>query len=1179
VLDEAGLRLSLLGELTARYDGAALDLGGPRQRAVLAILVLARGEAVPAERLAESVWGDAPPAHVSGALQSYVSHLRRRLEPGAAARSRSGVIIRVGPGYAVRLPDDGVDAWRFETLLQQARERDDPQQVIALLEEALGLWRGPALADYADEPWAEPEIARLTDLRAVAREQLLAARLASGEAALLVPELEVLVADAPLREERWRLLVLALYRAHRQADALAALRRARSTLADELGVDPGPALRALEAEVLAQSPSLDIPAQRRPAPLVARPAVPAADELVDRDREVGALRRALDDLVAGTPGVVVVEGAAGIGKSRLLAELRRLASERSCRVLSGRGSQLEKEFGFGVVRQLFEPELVSAAGRDDGPLSGAAASARSVFDLAGTDGGEGSFAVLHSLYWLTVNLAADGPLVLAVDDLQWCDSASLRYLAYLARRLDGLPVLVVGTLRTGERHADEELLAALTLDDSTVVVHPAPLSAEATAELVRSRLGDAAPMFTEACHRTTAGNPLLLRQLLRALEVDQVRPDAAHVDTVMAVGSRAVSSMVLVRLRRMPAECAVVARAAAVLGEGASLPRIAAQAGLPEETTAVALAALTRAEILKDEQPLGFVHPLVRDAVYRDLPAAERELEHERAQRLLRSSAAPAEQVAAHLLLAPRRADPASVDVLRRAARTAADRGAADSAVTYLRRALDEPPSAEQRVDVLLELGLLEALVDGPACAAHLTEALELIDDPRTRGEIAIVVARTHVFASPPGVATRFARDVAAGLPEELVDVQQGLLALRRASGFMQGLDPALWRPQPAPSPSGRGHGARMLAAILGWEAVVSGEDREKATELSRFALEGDRLWPVDNGLFWVIAANSLLLADADLGDFWQRARAEAHARGSLFAALSINLWAGFWHWRHGDLVEARACMRACEEQNRMWGTFLGSAYSLAFEIGICLDLGDVAAAGGLAERALATSVPGDGGRLVRQAVARVRLAEGRPQEALEVLDSAARSPDVRNPAWDPWRSLTASALAALGREGEAVGLLSEEVDLLRRWGAPTSLAPALRLRGEIAGSVADLRAAVALLEDADAPHELARARCALGTNPSVPDDEAVPALRHAVADAHACCAVPVRDAALVELRRRGQDTDVPCDPASARSSTERRIVGLRAEGRDVREIAQALFLTPGTVQAVLVDVAAQAQP
>ena len=300
-----------------------------------------------------------------------------------------------------------------------------PADAVHVLDEALHLWRGPAYVEYADEAWAEAEISRLTGLRAVAGERLLAARLDLGDSALIVPELEALVAEDPLREERWRLLVLALYRAQRQADALAALRRARDTLAETLGVDPGPELRSLEREVLTQSPTLEAKRVAKVAPAPAPPAVRADrwTDLVDRDRELAVLGRAVDDLLDGGSEVVLIEGSAGIGKTRLLVEAVRMAGAAGVPALSARGTQLERSFGFGAVRQLFESSVVDAARRDT-LLRGAAAGARGVFEHVGDDErADRAFAVLHGLYWLTVNLTSTGPLLLTVDDVQWCDSA------------------------------------------------------------------------------------------------------------------------------------------------------------------------------------------------------------------------------------------------------------------------------------------------------------------------------------------------------------------------------------------------------------------------------------------------------------------------------------------------------------------------------------------------------------------------------------------------------------------------------------------------------------------------------------------------------------------------------------------------------------------------------------
>jgi len=235
-------------------------------------------------------------------------------------------------------------------------------------------------------------------------------------------------------------------------------------------------------------------------------------------------------------------------------------------------------------------------------------------------------------------------------------------------------------------------------------VRPGPLSAAAVAEMVRARLGDDThESFSAACARVTGGNPLLLRQLLTSLEADNVTPGAANVGVVADIGPRAVSRTVLLRLARLPEEAVGVARAVAVLGESADLPTVVALAELDEQRVATATAELGRAEILRPEPPLGFVHPLVRDAVYHDLSPAHRELMHARAAAELRDRSAPADQVASHLLSMPRGGQGWVVDILEQAAHIAERRAAPDSAVAYLTRALDEPPAPERRGPILLE--------------------------------------------------------------------------------------------------------------------------------------------------------------------------------------------------------------------------------------------------------------------------------------------------------------------------------------------------------------------------------------------------------------------------------------------------------------------------------------------
>ncbi len=1185
-------RFGILGPLTATLDGVDVNLGGRRQRGVVAALLLARGHLVSTGRLVDALWEGTPPRSGPASLQSYVSHLRRALEPDRPARSASTVLVSRGSGYAMPVADDDVDAWRFEGLVRAAGPEVEPHQRIETLQEALGLWRGQALGEYAEQDWAAPEARRLDALRTVARERLVAARLDAGEAAVVVPEIEALLDEEPLREERWRLLALALYRAHRQADALAALRRARAMLAEQLGVDPGPALRRLESELLAQSPALDVPAPQAPVLPTAPPPdggaapVGAPQDLVDREPELARLRGCLDDALAGRPRAAMIEGPAGIGKSALLAEVRHLAAGAGATVLFARGSQLEKEFGFGVVRQLFEPVLVGAAAHEQ-LLGGAAAGATRVFDVS-ADGSEhhaeGLFSALHGLYWLTSNLVERGrPVVVAVDDVQWCDAASLRFLGYLLRRLGGMRLLVVATMRTGEQYVDEELLGELTADPEAMSLQPSPLTAAGVTEVVRSRLPGADEAFVKACFRTTAGNPLLLRQLLRALEAEGVRPDSAHADTVRAIGSRAVSSLVLRRFHRMPSQHRDVARAVSVLGDGASLPVLAAMTGLTEAESARSVAALARAEVLRDDLPLGFVHALVGDAVYGDLPLGERELQHERAAQVLAAAGAAPEQVAAHLLLVPARGDAGVVDVLREAARRDTSRGAGESATAYLTRALAEPPAPADRPALLMELGRLETMTDGPAAMEHLAEAYRLLDDPALKADTAIMLARTAVFVGARGEATRITREAACDLDPGLVDQRQALLALERIGTYMHGLDVAPETLGIGPEVTGTGPGARALAAVYAFEELCRGADRRRALELARFAVEDRVLQRTDPGLLWVVAGLVLALGGEDTTPFWEGELAHAYHDGGLFAALAVHLWLGFVQWQQGDLRESLQSMAHCTEQNEQWGANnIGQPYTDAFTVLMLLDRGDPAAAREVLEIARTRPRLGEGVRLFGEAEAAVLLAEGDPAAALAALEAVQHAMAViANPVWRAWRSRRAQVLAALGRRDEAVALVLDELEAARLWGTPALVGCTLRRLGELQGAdgVDTLREAATLLAGSDRRLEEARAKAALAAalqergRPGEDADECREALLEALGLAESCAADGLHAEVVARLRRCGVDVPSRADRPVRLTSSERRVATMAVQGLPQREIAQALFVTCSTVQTLVESV------
>jgi DNA-binding SARP family transcriptional activator len=247
-------RLQVLGPLRGCVDGVAIGLGGPRQRVVLAMLLCARPAAVSLDRLIDGVWGAKPPPSATTTVRAYVSRLRRALGPDRPRDEPAALLATSAAGYALKLPDDAVDAWRFERMVREARRlgRAEPVRARKIVSGALSLWRGPAYPEIAELPWAAGESARLEELRLTAWELLIELTLRSGTPSDAVPVARALTHQHPLREEGWRLLAVCLWASSRQVEALAALRRSRAVLIDEAGVDPGPALVELERAILAQ---------------------------------------------------------------------------------------------------------------------------------------------------------------------------------------------------------------------------------------------------------------------------------------------------------------------------------------------------------------------------------------------------------------------------------------------------------------------------------------------------------------------------------------------------------------------------------------------------------------------------------------------------------------------------------------------------------------------------------------------------------------------------------------------------------------------------------------------------------------------------------------------------------------------------------------------------------------
>ncbi len=901
-------------------------------------------------------------------------------------------------------------------------------------------------------------------------------------------------------------------------------------------------------------------------------------ELLEREHELTALDALIEATRAGDGRLLVIEGPAGIGKSRLLAGLRR-AAERPLRVLAARGSELERDFAFGVVRQLLEGPVAQANG-DASLFEGAASGARGIFGQVEAEAGEGegSFAALHGLYWLALNLAADEPLLLAVDDVHWCDAPSLRFLAYLARRLEGAPILLAVTLRSGEPGTDPALLAELIGDPAAERLRPGPLSPEGVRELVRERLGrQADPTFCDACHEATGGNPLLLGQLLAALAADGVSPDAGNADLVREVGPRAVSSAVLLRLARVGREGIDVARAAAVLGEGGRVPVIASLTGLPEARVAEATGALARAEILRPELPLGFVHPLVRDAVYHELPPGERELRHARAAEALVAAGGEREEVASHLLLTGPRGEPWVAELLHEEGRAAMRTGASESAVAYLRRALDEPPADDRRTEVLFELGAAEVAVDGPSAGGHLREAYRALTDPTARGLAAIMLCRTLMFTGSPGEAQRVARRAAAALPDELLDLRRALEAFEMMVVWFGAGEPeeAGWVHEFRAGIEGGGPGARMLEASAAMEWAYGGGTAEECVDLALRSLADGSLMAADPGLTLIAPIIVLALADRDEAmETSSAAIAEAHQRGSLFSVSGLHMWHGFVLTRRGDLAEAEAVLRLSIEEFVQWGfAEQASVYASGFLADVLLERGDVAGARAAHDRGADPGDRSDGARYWLNSEMDLLSAEGRPEDAIAVADDfAVRFSHYVNPAYARWRTCKAQALDRLGRRDEAIALAEEELALARHWGAPGPVGTTLRLLGILRREegIDDLRAAVEVLEGSAARLELAKALAALGSaqRRSKQPSQARGPLRRALDLATACGADGLADHVRGELHATGaRPRREALSGPGALTPSERRVADLAAEGETNRDIAQTLFVTPKTVE------------
>ncbi|MEU1985760.1 BTAD domain-containing putative transcriptional regulator [Nocardia sp. NPDC019395] len=771
--------IRVLGSFAAEDRDGPVPLGGPRQRGVLALLVAARGQVVSVDRLVEDLWRGEPPGRARTSLQAYVSNLRRLLEPGRAPRTPARLLVSAAPGYALRLPPDAVDAWRFEELLDETRTLADPRTAHARLGAALTLWQGQAFAEFADEPWAAAEIARLDELRVVARELRVAAGLRLGDPVAVVPEAEGLTRDEPLREEGWRMLALALWGSGRRADSLAVLRRASATFAGELGLDPGPDLVELEAAILAQrtdilhaavppasvqpprtevlpgdsAPKFDYPGAHTIAEQVRdvtkmpraqsdsttselrsiEPSSggPGACAFVGRDRELAAMMAAAEEAATDGVRVVLVTGEAGLGKSTLLEHLGARLGQDGWLVAAGRCPDLDSAppaWAWVEALRAVAASCPSGEPADDlAPLLSDSAP-------GADDATAGRFRLRRALWnWLTLAAGAR-PVALLLDDLHCADGTTLDLLG------GGVgvraPILIVAAYRGDESERLTDTIGSLARSAPLRLDLPG-LPADAVAELVRAECAADDTTVTGIAERT-GGNPFYVRESARLLHGEGALVALSEVpDGVRDVLRR--------RLARLPEGDVSVLRLAAVAGRESSVDVLVRAADTDEDGVLNALDAGVIAGLLDEPGPgrVRFVHALVRDTLVTDVSRIRTTRMHARIAAALEGSG----DIAALAHHYARAGSPKAVGYCVRAAELAEARYAHGVAAALLTDAVTNSADPDEHVDLLGRL--LRAQVRAGSFAAARATREQAVEYADSIGREDLMIAAFTAWTEP----------------------------------------------------------------------------------------------------------------------------------------------------------------------------------------------------------------------------------------------------------------------------------------------------------------------------------------------------------------------------------------------------------------------------------------------
>lgn len=909
------------------------------------------------------------------------------------------------------------------------------------------------------------------------------------------------------------------------------------------------------------------------------------DLLLDREAELERIDALLIGAEAGSPaGVLVIEGGAGMGKTSLVAACVSRAPRHDVLLLGARGRELESGFGFGVVRQLFEPYLGSvSAARQAGLFAGAAHLASSILSSEGEGTELEPLAAMHALYWLLAGVAADRRVVLAVDDAHWADDESLRWIAYAIGRLDGLAVGVLIATRPVDPGGGSPL-AEVTAERSAHVLRLGPLGRQSVDRLVRREFGTVpAPVFVTACGEATAGNPFALRELLRDLRADGVEPTSASCERLVSHAPDRLARVALVRLARVGADSVAMARSLAVLGDEAELALVASMAGLDIAAAALAADLLVRADFVADDRPLRFVHPLLRAAVYDDIPRGRRGLEHARAARLLRDRGAAAEEIAAHLLLTEP-GDGESLRSLREAALSALARGAPRGAVAYLRRALREAMTPDVRAELLHELGGAEAVGRDPSAVTDLQEALSLSTDPSMRARIVAELAEILILGTQWDAAMELVRAALLELDEGDVEIRARLLALRMSTRLIDAGVPGVSEAdeQLAQALSRRAPvNGRALSLVLALTSVARLEDLDQVVGLVEHATESGELLEQEGSAGWVLPFGVSALINIDELDRAQalveRVLEAARRRASVPGFASGTLYRAWISVRRGDLASAEVDLRRALELATEHGVWLGVLATLHYGLEALTERPQLEDLAGPAEE---IELPG----AMRATAWESWFLEVRGRLRLLRHDVERGIDDLRGScevlAKLGWRARMTetgrvSLALALPRSdrAEALRLAKEELEFANASGLPRARGVALRAAGLLEGGARGielLRESLALLEAT--PSRLERARTLVELGAALRRDQQRAAAREPLKTgldlAHRCGAERLAKRAEEELRATGaRPRRRELAGRDALTASERRVVRMAADGMSNPEIAQSLFVTIKTVE------------